>query len=162
MDDNTKKISELVILAERERAQYGEATDDTINNLRFELEQKGIDIGSYSGMKYVNTGTNSGISTYGYGETHRIDKIWSYRVDKPSGGDAKPHVHVYKNGKQVGIENVDGTSSHGSSLKKVTKKVKNTIRSSKDYKKGKNDLKKMKKAKAEIKKKHLNLKMQKT
>lgn len=63
-------------------------------------------------------------------------------MDKSSTEDAKPHVHVYKNGKQVGVENVDGTSSHGKTLKKVPKNVKDKVINSKDYKKGKNDLKK--------------------
>ena len=48
--------------------------------------------------------------------------------------------------------------SDGKNLKKVPKKVKEKVRNSKDYKKGKSDLKKMKKAKSEIKRKGLNLK----
>lgn len=155
--DTNEKISNLVKLAISERSKYGEAKDDTIRKLEVELDKKGIDTGSYSDTKYIEY-NQSVVATYGYGETHKINKTWSYRVDKPSAGDAKPHVHVYKNGKQVGAECVDGTSSHGKTLKKVPKKVKDKVRSSKDYKKGKSDLKKMKKAKAEINKKHLNLK----
>ena len=156
--DTNEKISNLVKLAISERSKYGEAKDDTIRKLEVELDKKGIDTGSYSDTKYIEY-NQSVVATYGYGETHKINKTWS--VDKPSAGDAKPHVHVYKNGKQVGAECVDGTSSHGKTLKKVPKKVKDKVRSSKDYKKGKSDLKKMKKAKAEINKKHLNLKKRK-
>ena len=151
--DSNEKISNLVKLAISERSKYGEAKDDTIRK----LDKKGIDTGSYSDTKYIEY-SQGAVATYGYGETHKINKTWSYRVDKPSAGDAKPHVHVYKNGKQVGAECVDGTSSHGKTLKKVPKKVKDKVRNSKDYKKGKSDLKKMKKAKAEINKKHINLK----
>lgn len=164
MDNNRKELLELVNLAEDERGKYGEATDLTINNLQIELEKRGIDTGSYSEMQYIqcddgsDTEKTNDIMPRGYGEVHKINKIWSYRVDKPTAGDAKPHVHVYKNGKPVGVENVDGTSSHGKTLENVPKNVKEKIRSSKDYKKGKSDLKKMKKAKSEIKKKHLNLK----
>ena len=164
MDNNSKEILELVNLAEEEREKYGEATDPTINNLQIELEKRGIDTGSYSEMQYIeyedgsDLERNNGIMPRGYGEIHKINKTWSYRVDKPTAGDAKPHVHVYKNGKQVGVENVDGTSSHGKTLKKVPKNIKEKVRNSKDYKKGKSDLKKMKQAKSEIKRKHLNLK----
>ncbi|WP_320186999.1 hypothetical protein [Macrococcoides caseolyticum] len=57
------------------------------------------------------------------------------------------------------VENVDGTPSHGKTLagSGVPKKIIDKVKSSKDYKKGQADLAKLKQAKAEIKKKHLNL-----
>lgn len=158
--DNSS-LAEYVEQAEKERLRYGQATDSTIKNIEDQLNERGIDSGSYSGMNYIQfderNNKQSGISLFGYGETHKIDKTWSYRVDKPSSSNAKPHVHVYKRGTQVGTENVDGTSSHGRTLNKVPKKVKEKVRSSRDYKKAKNDLAKMKRAKSEINKKHLNL-----
>lgn len=88
--DNNDKIANLVKLAVEERSKYGEAKNDTIRKLEIELDKKGIDMGSYSDTKYIEYSQN-GVVTYGYGETHRVNKTWSYRVDKPSTcEDAKP------------------------------------------------------------------------
>ncbi len=162
-NNNIGNIVRLVNLAEEEKGKYGEATDETVNKLKTELNRIGVETGAYSNTQYIEyygenaADINGGIWIRGYGETHKIDKIWSYRVDRPSARDAKPHVHVSKNGKEVGAENVDGTSSHGKNLNKVPKKVREKVRNSKDYKKGKSDLKKMQKAKYEIKRRGLNL-----
>ena len=43
---------------------------------------------------------NDSITPYGYGETHTLKRGWTYRVDKPSTSDAKPHVHVDNNKKR--------------------------------------------------------------
>ena len=104
------------------------------------------------------------ITTRGYGETHSLGKGWTYRVDRPSCDDAKPHVHVDNNHRNIhGIENVDGTPSHGKTLDKakVPKNVQKKVRNSSDFKKGQADLKKMQNAKREIKSRNLNLSVSK-
>ena len=91
-------------------------------------------------------------------------KGWTYRVDKPSSDNAKPHVHVDNNKKNIhGVENVDGTPSHGKTLdgSKVPKDVQKKVKDSKDYKKGQKDLKKMQEAKREIHRRKLNLSVNK-
>ena len=91
-------------------------------------------------------------------------KGWTYRVDKPSSDNAKPHVHVDNNKKNIhGVENVDGTPSHGKTLdgSKVPKDVQKKVKDSKDYKKGQKDLKKMQEPKREIHRRKLNLSVNK-
>lgn len=76
----------------------------------------------------------------------------------------KPHVHVDNNSKNIhGVENVDGTPSHGKTLdgSKVPKDVQKKVKDSKDYKKGQKDLKKMQEAKREIHRRKLNLSVNK-
>lgn len=152
------EIQKLVQLAEVEREIYGEAKDNTINQLQTKLENLGVDMGSYSGVHSIILDTE--ISVYGYGETHNIKRGWTYRVDKPSASDAKPHVHVDNKKLNIhGVENVDGTPSHGKTLSgsKVPKDIQKEVKGSNDYKKGQKDLGNMKKAKQEIKSKHLDL-----
>ncbi|MDR1773754.1 MAG: hypothetical protein LBR30_02640 [Clostridioides sp.] len=100
--------------------------------------------------------------TRGFGQEHNLGGGWRARVDRPrhGAGQAKPHVHVYK-GNVNGVENCDGTESHGhgKSLEEVgvPRKVRDKARSLPDYKKGKEEIKKMQKAKKQIRAKKLNL-----
>ena len=95
-DDSS--LAEYVEQAEKERSRYGQATDSTIKNIEDQLNERGIDSGSYSGMNYIQfderNNKQSGISLFGYGETHKIDKTWSYRVDKPSQSNALSLIHI--------------------------------------------------------------------
>lgn len=157
--DCFESITKLVEKAEKEASINGEASDETINALEKELNYLGIDVGSYSGTHILDEEDDDFVF-YGYGETHSLGNGWTYRVDKPSSSNAKPHVHVDNNKRGIhGTENVDGTPSHGKTLERsgVPKKVREKVRGSKDYKKGQNDLKNMKRAKAEIKRWKLNL-----
>ena len=153
------KIESLVKKAEKEIDQYGEASDATIAKLNSALDELGIEQGSYSDNQLIVV--NDSITPYGYGETHTLKRGWTYRVDKPSTSDAKPHVHVDNNKKGIhGVENVDGTPSHGKTLgnSNVPKDVQDEVQKSRDYKKGQSDLNKMRKAKSEISRRHINLK----
>ena len=152
------KIESLVKKAEKEIDQYGEASDATIAKLNSALDELGIEQGSYSDNQLIVV--NDSITPYGYGETHTLKRGWTYRVDKPSTSDAKPHVHVDNNKKGIhGVENVDGTPSHGKTLgnSNVPKDVQDEVKKSRDYKKGQSDLNKMRKAKSEISRRHINL-----
>lgn len=93
------KIQQLVQKAESEREQYGEATDETAKQLQVALEALGVETGSYSGTQPVVL--DDVIATRGYGQTHDLGKGWTYRVDKPSSDNAKPHVHVDNNSKNI-------------------------------------------------------------
>lgn len=157
--DSFQSITKLVEKAEKEVSINGYASDETINALETELNYLGIDVWSYSRTHFIDE-EDDDFSFYGYGEMHYLGKGWTYRVDKPSSSNVKPHVHVDNNKEGIhGTENVDGTPSHGKTLEEsgVPKKVRDKVRGSKDYKKGQKDLKNMKKAKAEIKRKKLNL-----
>ena len=148
----------LVNQAIEEREKDGAVSDETIKKLEEQLNILGIDAGAYS--ETANVYDENIYTIDGYGETHSLSKGWTYRVDKPSAGDAKPHVHVDNNRLGIhGVENVDGTPSHGKSLDncKVPKDVQDKVRNSPDYKKGKEDLRKMQQAKAEINRQQLNL-----
>lgn len=150
-------IEKLVKIAEAEIKNNGEASDNTVKELESELKKLGITTGSYSG---THSADENLISTLGYGETHDLGQGWTYRVDRPAGGEAKPHVHVDNNRTNVhGAENVDGTPSHGKTLSgsKVPKDVQKKVKGSPDYKKGQQDLNKMKKAKQEINRQKLDL-----
>jgi hypothetical protein len=156
------ELWQLVEKAEAERNLYGEATDETIADISQALELLGPGPESYSDEQFVSIGND--IQPRGYGETHYIDKQWSFRVDKGGTHEPKPHVHVYrKKPKLEAIEGVDGSRSHGQTLDEagVPKKVKEKVRNSRDYKKGQRDLKKMKEAKKEIVRRKLNLSVQK-
>ncbi|TYU99869.1 hypothetical protein, partial [Listeria monocytogenes] len=64
------------------------------------------------------------------------------RIDRPHNTKTgKWHGHVYKKGKQVGAENVDGTKHDGKTFKNIPKKKVSKLKSSKKWKeaKGKND-----------------------
>lgn len=98
-------------------------------------------------------------TTFGYGQWHDLGKGWKARVDKPThGGASKPHVHVEK-GDKKGVENVDGTKSHGKNLNSagVPNDIQKKARGLADYKKGQKDLANMRKAKQQITAKKLNL-----
>lgn len=156
------RIQMLVQLAESERKMYGEATDETAEQLQIALEILGVNTGSYSGTHSIFL--NEAISTRGYGQTHDLGKGWTYRVDKPSSDNAEPHVHVDNDKLNIhGVENVDGTPSHGKTLdgSKVPKDVQEKVKDLKDYKKGQKDLKKMQEAKKEITRRELNLSLNK-
>jgi hypothetical protein len=67
---------------------------------------------------------------------------YSVRIDAPHNTKTgKWHGHVYKKGKQVGAENVDGTKHDGKTFKNVPKKTLNKLKSNKKWKqaKSKND-----------------------
>lgn len=160
-DSNAANIDRLVKAAEKEIADKGEASTDTVNELASALKKIGVETGSYSGTHqvYGNVPTNRG-----YGQTHQLGRGWTYRVDKASAGAAKPHVHVDNKRLNVhAVENVDGTSSHKKSLDdcKVPKDIQEKVKGSRDYKKGQEDLKNMQKAKQEINRRHLNMKNRK-
>ena len=133
-EKSLETIKSSVQIAYSEKETTGKYTDETINLIKAELDRLGINTEPYSGDKeiLIVNGSDSIIDTCGYGETHNIGHGWSYRVDRPSGGDAKPHVHGRVNGKNIdAVENVDGTPSHGQTLegqgvpKKVRDEVKN-------------------------------------
>jgi hypothetical protein len=154
---NIDNIKKLVEVAQAEIKNNGEASDNTVKKLEYELSKIGITTGSYSGTHSLD---ENSISILGYGETHDLGQGWTYRVDRPAGGEAKPHVHVDNNRSNVhGAENVDGTPSHGKTLSgsKVPKDVQKKVKGSADYKKGQQDLNKMKKAKQEISRQNLDL-----
>lgn len=157
-DITKSKISILVKKAEKEIKKNGKASEKTITKLEKELKKIGISTGSYSGTHLIS---DNAFSTFGYGQTHNVGTgDWTYRVDRPTASEAKPHVHVDSNKNNVhGVENVDGTKSHNKTLTGagVPNKVKEKVKNSPDYKKGKQDLENMQKAKKEIKKQKLNL-----
>lgn len=112
---SVENIKKLVSIAEKEKLEYGDVKEVTAKQLENELKVLGIKSGPYSETKEV---VLSGIVTRGYGETHNLGQGWTYRVDRTSAGDAKPHVHVDNNKLGVhGVENVDGTPSHKKTLK---------------------------------------------
>ncbi|WP_242267294.1 hypothetical protein [Bacillus cereus group sp. BfR-BA-01518] len=81
----------------------------------------------------VNPSNSSAASTWvdlGGGYKARLDGVH---------GTANPkyHVHVQKNGKDIGAENMDGTKSHGMTLKNVPEKVKKKLKAHPEYKKHK-------------------------
>ena len=65
-DDSS--LAEYVEQAEKERSRYGQATDSTIKNIEDQLNERGIDSGSYSGMNYIQfderNNKQSGISLF--------------------------------------------------------------------------------------------------
>jgi hypothetical protein len=132
-------------------------SDEDVAKLESELSQLGIDSPSY----FTPENPSELKQARGYGQTHDLGQGWKARVDKPKAGakEQKPHVHVYK-GKVEGIENVDGTKSHGKTLNEVgvPKSIQKKAKALKDYKKGQEDLKEMEKAKDKIEAKKLNLK----
>ncbi|PKE05765.1 hypothetical protein CW676_11785 [Macrococcoides caseolyticum] len=156
LNSDIEEINILTKKALEEKEATGEASDITIEELNKQLQKIGVNNNPYSDFKNIEYSDD--FTFYGYGETHDAGQGWKYRVDRPSSKDAKPHVHVEK-GKVKAVENVDGTPSHGKTLagSGVPKKIIDKVKSSKDYKKGQADLAKLKQAKAEIKKKHLNL-----
>lgn len=84
---------------------------------------------------------------------------WKVRIDFPTDANPKYHGHVYNpKGKQVGVENLDGSKSHGDSWADVPSKVKKKIKEHKEYKKYKEKQEKLDKAAKQIKSKKLNLK----
>lgn len=157
-----ENIKILVKQANQEKKKDGEISNKTARKLQKELkridddnlisENKQADKGDVITLK----GSSGGWKDLGY-------KGWKYRVDLPEhGGDSKPHVHVKgKSGKKIveGVENVDGTPSHGKTLddKKIPKKVRDKARNTPEYQKQKKGLKKMKRAKAKIEAKDLDL-----
>lgn len=83
---------------------------------------------------------------------------WKVRIDFPTSANPKYHVHVYDpKGNQVGVENLDGTPSHGQTLSKVPNKVKTKIKEHPEYKKYKKKQEKLNEAAKKIKAKKLNL-----
>ena len=138
-----------------------EVSNKTIKELESLLDSVGVETGSYSGVHMVY---EDNIVLYGYGETHNLGKGWTYRVDRPSAANAKPHIHIDHERNNIhGVENVDGTASHGKTFNdsKIPKKVQKKVKESKDYKKAKADLKNIKKVKREISRRKINLKKRK-
>jgi hypothetical protein len=75
------------------------------------------------------------------------------RLDSPHGtANPKYHVHVYKNGKQVGAENMDGTKSHGTTLGNVPNTIKKKLKSTTAYKNHKKKHDKLQDQKSKAKK----------
>ncbi|MGJ8690834.1 MAG: hypothetical protein ACSHXZ_15110 [Gammaproteobacteria bacterium] len=51
------------------------------------------------------------------------------RIDHPTHGVGQTHVHIYgRKGEEIGVVNLDGTSSHGTSMK-LSRKDAETLRS---------------------------------
>lgn len=68
---------------------------------------------------------------------------WRMRIDGPHYDGGKPHVHVYDDGgEEVASENLDGTSSHGSSLDDLPNSVKRRVKDHPGYKRKKEKVKK--------------------
>ncbi|HFI0633429.1 TPA: hypothetical protein ACGO4G_002036 [Streptococcus suis] len=158
---HVKNIEQLVAKAEEERISLGETTDQTVAELENELRSLGIEPkGTYGGTHVFTEEDGAEISennvSFRYGQTHNLGKGWRYRVDKPSPG-GKPHAHVYDSNGNEWVENCDGTPSHGKTLDGVPKKIRDKVRNSPDYQKGKKDIQKYRQAKAEINHRGLNL-----
>jgi hypothetical protein len=84
---------------------------------------------------------------------------WKMAVDTPDYAEniGKMHVHVYNEKGQIGVENVDGTPSHGSiGLDNVPKSVKEKVRDHQEYKKAQKKQKKLDEAMSEIDAKKLD------
>lgn len=120
---------------------YGNATEKTVSEIESILSE-----------------VNVRPTERGYGQWHNLGQGWRARVDRAHAGAGKPHVHVEK-GSVKGVESVDGTKSHGKTLDNagVPKKVRDKARALSDYKKGKEELKKMQRAKSQMRSKGLNL-----
>lgn len=158
---NSKTITNITELTEKlevKREEQGFIADNDEDLLLLAKELNKLEITSPSYWT-PETSSDSGISLFGYGQWHNLGKGWRARVDKPShGGASKPHVHV-ENGNKKGVENVDGTASHGKTLggAGVPRDIQRKARNLADYKKGQKDLANMKKAKSQIKAKNLDL-----
>lgn len=152
-----KNIERLVKQTDYEKSAFGEVSDETIAELEKALNDLGIaKKGSYSGTHYITEENIPSGFGFRYGQPHDLGRGWSYRVDKPE-GNGKPHAHVYKGKVEVGTESCDGTPSHGRDFSKVPKKIRDKVRNSKDYQKGKKDIENYKRAKVEIQNRGLNL-----
>ncbi len=79
-------------------------------------------------------------------------------VDGPTYAEnaGKFHVHVYDGKLEVGVENVDGSPSHGDALDNVPKSVKEKVQSHPEYQKAKIKQKKLDEAMSEIDEKKLD------
>ena len=65
-----------------------------------------------------------------------ISKDWRIRLDDPV-GNGKYHVHLYKKKKEIAVENVDGTPSHGQVFDDcINPRLAKKIRATKLYKEG--------------------------
>lgn len=156
--DTLSNITELTKIVEAKREKQGFVSEDDIDLLMLKEELSKIEVTSESYWT-PDAVKEEAFTTFGYGQWHNLGKGWKARVDKPThGGASKPHVHVEK-GDKKGVENVDGTKSHGKNLNSagVPKDIQNKARGLADYKKGKKDLANMKKAKQQITSKKLNL-----
>lgn len=160
--DTITKITELTEKLESKRERDGFVSEDDVDLLLLseELSKLEVTSSSYGDPVTIQDDSTSEniIVPFGYGTKHDLGKGWKARVDKPSAGDAKPHIHVY-NGKVDGVENVDGTKSHGKTLGSsgIPKGIQNKAKGLADYKKAQKDLTNIKKAKQQMKSKGLNL-----
>lgn len=162
VDYKVKNIERLIQQIDNEEATLGEASESTILQLEKELNDLGIVTKkTYSGTNVIMDSDDI-LSGFGfrYGQFYNAGQGWTFRVDAPR-GNSKPHAHVYHKGREVGTENCDGTRSHGRDFSRVPKKIRDKVRNSKDYKKGKKDIENYKKAKKEIQNRRLNLRINK-
>ncbi|MGD6956457.1 hypothetical protein ACQCWA_00320 [Rossellomorea aquimaris] len=82
-----------------------------------------------------------------------LGKGYKARLDGPHGtANPKYHVHVQKNGKDIGAENMDGTKSHGMTLKNVPSSVVKELKGTSEYKKHKKKHDNLENSKAKAKK----------
>lgn len=112
-----------------------------------------------SAMLFTNSSNNASASAGS--KTFYVEQggKWKARIDIPTESNPKYHTHVYDSkGKQVGVQNMDGSKSHGTTWKNVPKKVQEKIKDHPEYKKAKKKSDKLDKAAKQIKSKNLNLK----
>lgn len=70
------------------------------------------------------------------GSWYDLGNGWRMRMDGCHYEGEKPHVHVYdEDGVEVASENLDGTSSHGSSLNDLPNSIKKRVKDHPTYKK---------------------------
>ena len=93
------------------------------------------------------------------GQPQDLGQGWEFRVDRPTPNEqvGQWHVHVYKKGKEIGVEGVNGSPSHGQTLSEVPASVKEKLKNHPEYKKAQEEQKKLEEAKKQIKSKKLKL-----
>lgn len=76
------------------------------------------------------------------GKWYDLGSGWKMRIDGPHYEGGKPHVHVYDgDDDEIAVENLDGTSSHGSSLDDLPNSVKKRVKEHPEYKRKKGKVK---------------------
>lgn len=93
---------------------------------------------------------SSGVTSHAASNWTVYDKKYKVRWDNPHTGNGRYHVHVYKDGKEIGSERCGGGKSHKDELNNVDKKIKNKVRSDRKYKAGADKNAKLDKAASKI------------
>lgn len=138
------ELNSTLYKIEQDTEKFGDAKDEDVKKLEGIISK--IDSLGQKDMS-VNGRANQWID---------VGSGYRFRIDTPeSNGNPNYHVHVYKNGKQVASQNVDGTKSHGSTLNDIgSSKIKKKIESNSKYKDAQKKQNKLKKGKTEVKKKY--------